>query len=402
MTNILQNMHIKISRSLTLHWRLTLWTTGLLLVLGTGLVVLINSMAVTRLPQAFQIYMLEGTAVPEEASLQFTTPGLELTPPHEGLEEVVTVERYQEITLRELRIISLIGVGFFTMIGAVGAYWITRQGLYPVRRLSRLVQQIRAETLDQRISIDGPQDEVKELSDAFDDMLARLERAFESQSRFVGDAAHELRTPLATLRTNLEVIQQDPNATLEDYRQVGIVLERSVAKLERLVEDLLLLTSGDEEMELEPTELGILLAEVVHDYQSFAQSYQVELNLEVENELVLPICTPLFARAVSNLIENGVRYNQPGGSVDITLRFEANSALINVKDTGVGIPEEDLPYIFDRFYRLDRSRSRHKGGAGLGLSITTHIVRLHGGQIEVTSSPGRGSTFSIRLPISEP
>jgi signal transduction histidine kinase len=401
MKSLLRNLRVQLFRSLTLHWRLTLWTTGLLLVMGTGLVVLINSLAVTRLPQAVQVYILEETAVPEEASMQVTTPGPEITPMHDDLEEVLTVERYQEITIRELRVVSLIGVGFFTLIGAVGAYWITRQGLHPVRRLSRMVQQVRAETLDQRLSIEGPQDEVKELAEAFDEMLARLERSFEVQSRFIGDAAHELRTPLATLRTNLEVIQLDPNATLEDYRQVGIVLERSVAKLERLVEDLLLLTSGDEEMELEPTELGILLAEVVHDYQSFAQSYQVELNLEVENELVLPICTPLFARAVSNLIENGVRYNQPGGSVDIILRLKASNALINIKDTGVGIPAEDLPYIFDRFYRLDRSRSRHKGGAGLGLSITAHIVRLHGGQIEVKSSPGRGSTFSIRLPISE-
>lgn len=391
-----------LARSLTLHRRLTLWTAGLLLVMGLGLVVLINSLTAVRLPQAVSVELLAPTKQSFELVPTRSSPAPSetqtLMPFVEPAEVAPVAEQVQEIAIREVRIISLIGVGIFTLLGALGAYWITRQALRPVHILSGMVRQIRADTLHRRLSMDGPQDEVKELADAFDDMLARLERAFEQQSRFVGDAAHELRTPLATLRTNLEVLQQDPEASLADYRQAGAVQDRALTRLESLVEDLLLLTSGEKEMRLEPVDLGVLIAEVLEENRLLAQSCEVNLSQEQMNEVALPASGSLLARAISNLVENGIRYNRPGGSVMVSVKRHEGWILVSVSDTGIGIPSEELPHIFERFYRVDRSRDQHKGGAGLGLSIAAHIIQLHRGHIEATSTPGMGSSFTIWLP----
>lgn len=393
----------RFAQSLTLRRRLTLWTAGLLFVLGFGLLLLINSLTTTRVPQAISVF-LEPIQHPPELTGPVALPTLSLDqapPSPSDLEDTSAIEQVQEIAIREVRVISLIGVGIFTVLGAMGAYWIAQQALRPVQRLSRLVQEIRAETLDRRLALDGPSDEVKELADAFDSMLEHLERAFEQQGRFVADAAHELRTPLATLRANLEVIRQDPHATLSDYREMSATLDRALNRLEKLTEDLLLLAKGEKEIHVEPVNLDVLLTEVMQELESLAQAHQVSLNLEVADEVVLPADAPLLARAVSNLIENGIRYNHPGGSVTVMAHHEANGAVIRVKDTGIGIPPDELPHIFERFYRVDRSRARHRGGSGLGLSITAHIVQLHSGRIRAESTPGEGSTFTLWLPCRE-
>lgn len=392
----------RFTRSFTLRWRLTLWMAGLLFVLGFGLTLLINSLTATRVPQSLSV-LLEPTILPESsppvATSAITFDQEPLSP--SGVEESSVMQQVQEITIREVRMISLIGVGIFALLGAVGAYWIAHQALRPVQHLSRLAREIRAETLDRRLVLEGPPDEVKELADTFDDMLERLERAFEGQGRFVADAAHELRTPLATLRANLEVIRQDPNANLSDYREMSLTLDRALNRLEKLTEDLLLLAKGEKEIDMEPVNLEVLLAEAIQELEPLGQAHQVSLNLEIAEEVVLPADAPLLARAISNLIENGIRYNHPGGSVTVGARRVLNEVVIKVKDTGIGIPPDELSHIFERFYRVDRSRSRHRGGSGLGLSITAHIVQLHNGRMQAESTPGEGSSFTIWLPCRE-
>lgn len=229
-------------------------------------------------------------------------------------------------------------------------------------------------------------------------MMERLERAFEQQSRFAADAAHELRTPLASLRTNLEVVRSDPHATLADYREMASALERALERLERLVDDLLLLARGEKDVRAEPVYLEVLIGNVIQELEPLAQSHKVSLHHKVADEVILEADPLLLARAISNLVENGIRYNHPGGSVTVTGRREEKSVVVSVEDTGTGIPPEEQAHIFDRFYRVDRSRARHRGGSGLGLSIAAHIVQLHGGHIQVASTPGAGSTFTIWLP----
>ncbi|MCL7453407.1 MAG: ATP-binding protein [Anaerolineae bacterium] len=390
----------RLGRSLTLRWRLTLWTAGLLLVLGFGLTAVISVVTAIRLPQAVSdlvIVELVPTHVPAPGSLP-TPKSAQATPPAGGIAASPVIQQVQEIAIHQVRLISLIAAGVFALVGAWGAYWIAQRALRPVYRLSELVQEIQVQTLDRRLALDAPSDEVKRLADAFDGLLARLERAFEQQSRFVADAAHELRTPLAAMRTNLEVIQQDPNAHLSDYRQMGATLERALDRLERLVDDLLLLAKGEEEICLEPVDAQVLLEEVVQELEPLAQAHQIALDLEITGAVELQADAPLLARAVKNLIENGIRYNHPGGTVTVMLHREANGVLVRVTDSGIGIPAKEQSHIFERFYRVDRSRARHRGGAGLGLSIAAHSVELHAGRIQVESTPGAGSTFTIWLP----
>ncbi|GAB4581924.1 MAG: hypothetical protein Fur0022_46760 [Anaerolineales bacterium] len=390
----------RFAKFLTLRWRLTFWMTGLLVVLGMGLIILINTLTSTRFPEVVSV-VLEPTGVPLEPldPTILLTPSLIQEPPFPAdVGKISVIDQVQEIILREVRLISLIGVGIFALVGAIGAYWIAQQALNPVQHLNQLAQEIQAETLDRRLALDGPSDELKELADTFDIMLERLERAFEQQGRFVADAAHELRTPLAALRTNLEVIQHDPNATLSDYRDMSAALNRALHRLESLVEDMLLLARGEKEIQLERLNLEVLLAEVIEELRPLAQTCQVSLKLHIADDLEVRADAPVLTRAVRNLVENGIRYNEPNGSVVVTVYRENDGVGISVEDIGIGISEEDLSHIFERFYRVDPSRSRYQGGSGLGLSITQHIIQLHGGHLRAESQPGTGSVFTIWLP----
>ena len=359
----------------------------------------INSMTAIQIPQVLRVE-LQLTQQPfSNLSTVVPMPSLETLPLSIEMQESQTTG-VQEIVIRQVRLISLIGIGLFALVGAVGAYWIAKQSLRPVRHLSHLAQKIQVQTLDQRLPAEGPPDEVKELADAFNEMLARLERAFEQQNRFVADAAHELRTPLATLRTNLEVIQRDADATLSDYKEVSGVLERALTRLEKLVEGLLLLAKGEREIQTESVEMEVLLSEIVQEAKILARAYQVEISLNISESVTVLADTPLLGRAISNLLENGIRYNRPGGFVNVTAQRTLNGVEILVQDTGVGIPLDAQLHIFERFYRVDRSRTREQGGHGLGLSIAAHIVHLHGGHIQLKSTPGVGSIFTIWLPTA--
>jgi len=381
---------------LTLRGQLTLWTAGLFLVLGLGLVVFINSMTAIQIPQVLHVELVP-TVQPSSDHSLLPTPFLENLPPVVEVSDS-SAKSMQETIIREVRSISLFGIGVFAVVGAMGAYWIARQALRPVRDLSHLAQTIQAQTLHQRLPAEGPPDELKELADAFNRMLERLERAFEQQNRFVADAAHELRTPLANLRTNLEVVQQDPQASFSDYKEMSAVLERTLSRLEKLVEDLLLLAKGEREIETEPVEMEVLLNEIIQEIEPLARTHQIGVSFHTTEPVIVMADPPLLSRAIGNLLENGIRYNHPGGSVTVGVRYVTTGVEIDVKDTGIGIPLEAQPHIFERFYRVDRSRTRNRGGSGLGLSIAAHIIQLHGGNIRFQSAPGMGTNFTIWLP----
>jgi signal transduction histidine kinase len=284
-------------------------------------------------------------------------------------------------------------------LGGAGAYWLAGIALRPVRKVSEAARRISANTLDTRLAIEGPRDEVKELADTFDAMLARLGRTFEVQGRFVADVAHELRTPLASLRTNLEVVTADPGASLADYRAMASTQERALTRLERLVADLLILATSEQPLSRSEVTLGALLEEVIVDLKSAADTKQVICRLNNELDVVVHGDSSLLAHVFSNLIENGIYYNHPGGEVIVTLEQKDVWAIVTVADTGIGIKTEQQPHIFERFYRADCSRAQHKGGAGLGLSIVSAIVQQHGGKVQVESTPGQGSTFTVLLPL---
>ena len=386
----------KIRNFFTLSRRLMLLVAGLLIILGFSQAALISIVTRINIPQTIQEEMLSPTQLPP--TVKSTDNQIDVQPTPFEVPNSTEGKLLQDVVLRQVQSISLLMAGVIAIIGILGARWITQKALSPVNRLSQMVKNIQVETLNQRVPLDGPPDQVKDLAEAFNHALERLEKAFEMQGRFVADASHEMRTPLATMRTNLEVIQQDSHATLSDYKEMSVTLVRTVDRLERLSNDLLLLARGELEVHKAPVNIGALLTEVVQNLMPFAKENHVVVYMKVQEEAVVLADERLLGLAFGNLIDNGIRYNRSGGSVDITA-FDVNNELtVQIQDTGEGIPSDELTKIFDRFYRVEKSRTRNRGGAGLGLAICEHIIKLHGGHINVTSTLGEGSIFMIGLP----
>jgi signal transduction histidine kinase len=380
-------------RRLPLRLRLALWSGALVLVLSFGLLLFINWVAFSS------FHNIIGAKTPPPVTIQHhTRPACFSAIPFVCL-SARSANPLESALIFELRNISLVGLGLVAVLGGVGAYLFAGIALRPVRRVSRAARQISANTLNTRLALEGPKDEIKELADTFDAMLERLGQTFELQNRFVADVAHELRTPLASLRTNLEVVTADGDAMLDDYRAMVATQERALTRLERLVADLLILATSEQPLVRSEVALAPLLEEMLNDLQQQANARQVTLQLIGKAEVMVPGNGQLLARAFSNLVENGIYYNHAGGEVVVTLDQKEEQALVTVADTGIGIDADKQTSIFERFYRVDCSRARHSGGAGLGLSIVGAIVQRHGGKVQVESIPGKGSTFTVLLPL---
>jgi signal transduction histidine kinase len=273
--------------------------------------------------------------------------------------------------------------------------------LKPIDRVSSLASRISHTNLSERINHEGPQDEVKRLADTFDDMLGRLDTAFQSQQRFIQDASHELKTPIATAQTNIEVLEMDQTATLEDYKHTTEIVKRSLDRLNFLSHGLLLLSQGSQPHNgWAEIDLKSLIDEVVTEAQPAATSAGVSLEAaDMPQSLKAKGDAIGIKQVITNLVDNGIKYNRPQGTVRVSARTEGPSAVVEVRDTGLGIAAAEQQHIFDRFYRVDKSRSRSQGGSGLGLAIVKKIVEEHGGTVSLESSLGEGSTFRITLPL---
>jgi signal transduction histidine kinase len=288
-------------RRLPLRLRLALWSGGLLLVLNFALLLIINTDAISTFPRIIRSNDPVAARRGFDGRLSHTAPTPSLPPqlidlfgrPASPLERAL---------LLEVRTISLFGLVLVAITGGAGAYWAAGIILRPVRMVSKAAQRISASTLSTRLALDGPRDETKELADAFDTMLGRLERTFEQQSRFVADVAHELRTPLASLRTTLEVVPADTETTLDDYRAMVLTQERALSRLERLVADLLILATSEQPFSRSEVTLGSLVEEVFTDLKHAADARQVTLRLMNEEEVVACGDEALLTRAFSNLV----------------------------------------------------------------------------------------------------
>ena len=333
----------------------------------------------------------------EEYFEHITTP----MSPRQAL-EIVREERAEERSdsLETLLEYSLIGLGGLIILGGIGGYFLSRSMLKPVDRVSSTAARISSTNLNERIDYQGPDDEMKRLADTFDDMLERLESAFESQKQFIEDASHELKTPIAVAQTNIEVMEMEEKATIRDYKHLLEVLKRSMERMSSLSERLLLLSEGDQpQMKWAMVDMATLLDEVAEEARVKAKAAGVSLELEPVSDEVLVRGDALHLReAIINLVDNAIRYNRTGGWVRISTQAENSQVVIQVQDNGIGISQADQQRIFDRFYRVDKSRSRTHGGIGLGLAIIKKIVDDHGGTISVESTLGEGSTFRMSLP----
>ena len=271
--------------------------------------------------------------------------------------------------------------------------------LRPLSEISATVRRISDESLDQRVALGGPADELKELADQFDVMLDRLEAAFRAQREFVANASHELRTPLAIIRTELDVALDAENATSEELREMGTVVRQAIARSERLLDQLLILARADEPVQsTERVDLAAV-AERMLDEQSTAIDQR---GVSARRELAtaeLAGDRVLLERLVGNLVENAVRHNEQDGWLAVATDRDGQQVTIRVSNGGPEIEDDDVGRLFDRFARLDRSRSRATGGYGLGLSIVRAIARSHGGEAHASARRGGGLDVTVMLPV---
>jgi len=304
---------------------------------------------------------------------------------------------------KRILLLVLVGGGFFAVLLAALVGWFSaRRALAPLETITETALQItRADDLSRRIPLTEQleDDEVGRLSMAFNESMERLEKLFNAQRRFLADVSHELRTPLTAIRGNVDLLRRMGEADPTSLDAIQSESER----MNRLVGDLLLLAqadSGNLPLARAPVEFDTLLLEICNEAQVLASGVTVTIG-DIDQVMVMGDRDRL-KQVVLNLVSNALKFTPEGGRVTMSLARVNQWARLTVSDTGSGIPPQELPHIFDRFYRVDKARSRALGGAGLGLSIAHRIVTMHGGKIEASSEgvPGRGVTFSVWLPLA--
>lgn len=299
-------------------------------------------------------------------------------------------------TLAELLAALAIGGTLVVVGGAIGGFFLSRQALKPIDKITRTAREISAQDLSARLNMTGSYDEVGRLASTFDSMLERLEDSFARERRFTADASHELRTPLAAMEAILGVIRAEPRSA-EEYEQALDDLAEETTRLRKLVEDLLFLARGEHSGQeaTETFDLSLLVQDVVDALSPLAEEKALSLQCQAEPRLQVRGKTDSLIRVFLNLIDNAIKFTDQGG-ITVTVYSTKESAVVAVADTGVGIPSAHLEHIFERFHRVDPSRSNP--GSGLGLSLARQIILDHGGTLTVKSTEGRGSTFTVTLP----
>ena len=314
---------------------------------------------------------------------------------------------------------SVIATTIIILLSSVCTYFLTKKTLTPLQKLTSEVSQIQAQNLSTQLAVPNSKDEIAQLTSSFNEMLTRLDNAFSTQKQFSANAAHELRTPLAVLQTNLEVFEKKQEPEMVEYRQLFTMIKEQTARLSQLVGTLLDMTNLKSVPRTDHVSLEELVDEVFCDLDPVAEKAGISIHFDDSSsqDLYTDVHTPdasapnnnilnitgsyvLLYRAVYNLVENAIKYNRPNGSVTVSVREQNGQAMILVKDTGIGISPENQKKIFDPFFRVDKSRSRAMGGAGLGLALVDSIAREHGGSVKVLESNEKGSIIALMLPVS--
>ncbi|MEN6472851.1 MAG: ATP-binding protein [Syntrophaceae bacterium] len=272
--------------------------------------------------------------------------------------------------------------------------------LKPIKNMIETARQITAENLSLRISPPQTQDEIRELAETFNAMLGKIQQVFISQKQFIQDTSHELRTPLTIMRGELEVALKKQRSAQEYSAILASVLEETT-RIGKLLENLLTLArldNGSATLAKDPCDIAALVRDILDDMQVLARQKGIAVDLVTQRDVILPLDRDKIIRSFINILDNAIKYTPEKGKISIEVLRENDRAIVTISDTGVGIPEQDLPHIFGRFYQVDKSRS--SDGFGLGLSIARSIIEAHGGSIRVESILGRGTTFLISLPMN--
>jgi heavy metal sensor kinase len=301
-------------------------------------------------------------------------------------------------TMNQVRWALLISTLVALFLAVASGWILVRSTLSPVRKISRTAATIETGSdLKQQIGYSGPDDEIGELASTFDHMIEHLDKVFQSQRYFVADASHELRGPLTVIRGNLELLKRPMSE--EDHKESLQAIERESARMSRIVDDLLLLAEVESGQTTQQQKVSLrkILSEEVERARSSAGKRKI--TIEKQEDLFIMGDTQSLKQLLSNLLNNAIKYTPDDGIITVSLFRDGDYGFLEVTDNGIGIEPEHLPHIFDRFYRIDKARSRASGSTGLGLALVKSIAEQHAGSVVATSKPGEGTTFTFRFKL---
>ena len=392
----------------SLQLKLTLLLSLLMIVSCVLMYFFISHSAVSGM-DGLQNYMIKVDPQDGDSPITFNVDPKALFPQFE--------QEIQE-TKEDFLLRSVIATTIIILLSSVCTYFLTKKTLTPLQKLTSEVSQIQAQNLSTQLAVPNSKDEIAQLTSSFNEMLARLDNAFSTQKQFSANAAHELRTPLAVLQTNLEVFEKKQEPEMVEYQQLFTMIKEQTARLSQLVGTLLDMTNLKSVPRTDHVSLEELVDEVFCDLDPVAEKAGISIHFDDSSsqDWHTDVHTPdasalnnnirnitgsyvLLYRAVYNLVENAIKYNRPNGSVTVSVREKNGQAMILVKDTGIGISPENQKKIFDPFFRVDKSRSRAMGGAGLGLALVDSIAKEHRGTVKVLESSSAGSTIVLMLPV---
>ena len=368
-----------------LKWKLTLFTVLIMTITSGILVFSIN-------------YDVRHTVPQLKGIINSNTEDIKIDLNGDFKDEIdkISIESAIEETTSRIYWLSIIAFILVVTIGGMCTYFVVNNALIPIVELNKNIKKINEDNLNSNLSIKGANDEIKELTISFNKMIAKLENAFASQKRFNSSVAHELKTPLAVIKTNIDVLKSSNCKSLEEYDKTLAVVEKSILKMNLIIETLLDIIRQENAPLNEIVSIDEILEDIVDDLSIIANKKNIKLKLNSYNiKNKIKGNEIMLYRAFYNVIENSIKYN---GSIDILCYQDLNTIEVKVIDTGSGIKEEDYDEIFKPFYRCEGINSYSKNGVGLGLSLTQSVIKLHGGEIKVKSKLNEGTEFTFILP----
>lgn len=283
------------------------------------------------------------------------------------------------------------------IIGMGITYIIAGRALKPVKDLNNTIKNINEHNLSKRIENFVANDEIGSLAKSFNIMMDRLDKSFSNQKNFASNAAHELKTPLAIIKASIQVLKLDENPSIESYKENVEITEKNTQRLIQVVDDLLKLNSQQCDKFVDTIEIQKTFFNIINELKSVIEQKEIKVSLSNGNQTILGNKTLIY-RALFNIVENAIKYNKQYGEIAIFTQTQNDTIIINISDTGIGIDDNEIQYIFEPFYRVDKSRSRETAGSGLGLSIVKTIIEKHHGNIYIQSEKDIGTSFKIILP----
>ena len=378
---------------LSIRTRLVVITVFILVICCSGLTAIINYSATQMAMQVAQTVTPAQSIGDIDNQIEPQLPAMSLG------ESTESIQRQQQIIDNFYRN-SFLYMLFIIMIGGSMMYLFSKSILLPLAKLNDKIKNSTVSTLSDKLSVPNSDDEIAELTVSFNKMTDRIQEAFLFQQQFSGNVAHELRTPLTIMKTKIDVFEKRENHTPAEYKELILNQKNQLICLSEIIQTLLEITNTDIVQEKEYFLVSDMVENILLDFSNMTVQKNIYISTDLQNVEIYGNVDLLY-RAFSNLIQNSIRYNVKNGNIYISAKQKQHNTVIQICDTGIGISEENRQRIFEPFFRVDKSRSREMGGAGLGLSIVKKIIEKHDGTITVSNNNPQGTCFTVELPLYE-